>query len=237
MGERSIADYCLSKASSASWLILPLGMAAGPRALGAIAELSKAGSAPAIVALGLMGDPVSVPLLISLLTQENAATPASLALECLTGAGMYETVFVPDDVHEDELFDSEIEQIKQGKPLDRGDGRPFGSNVTRISQQAEVWNKWWHSNGSRFTPGRRYRSGGPFSPDRLVETLAAERTPHQIRQYCAEELAIRYFKDFSIETDMPVRGQTVRLAEAFAWTKSGNLDFEEGGWYFGGYQT
>jgi hypothetical protein len=70
-----------------------------------------------------------------------------------------------------------------------------------------------------------------------VETLAAECTPHPIRQCCCEELTIRYRKDIGLETDMPVRAQIPRLADASAWDQSGDARFEEGAWYCGGYQT
>jgi uncharacterized protein (TIGR02270 family) len=237
IGEPSVIDYCLGEAPSKSWAILPLGLAGGRATLGPLTELSKKNSTEGIIALGLLGDPVSVPLLISRLEQEEAGAHAAMALQCLTGACLCETVFVPDEVDEDELFESERERVKQGKTLDRGDGRPFGSNITRLSQSQDAWTNWWGANQDRFTPGTRYRNGGKFSPERLVETLTSERTPHRLRQYCCEELAIRYGNDFGLETDMPVRSQIPRLAEATAWSRSGATRFEEAAWYFGGYGT
>jgi uncharacterized protein (TIGR02270 family) len=237
IGEPSVIDYCLDEAPSKAWAILPLGLAGGRTALGPLTELSKKNSDAGIVALGLLGDPVSVPFLISRLEQEDTAPPAAMALQCLTGADLYEAVFVPDEVDEDELFESERERVKQGKTLDRGDGRPFGSNVTRLSQNQDAWTNWWGANQDRFITGTRYRNGGTFSPKRLIETLTAERTPRWLRQYCCEELAIRYGNDFGLETDMPVRSQILRLAEASAWSQSGATRFEEAAWYFGGYRT
>src|SRR5260370_11742740 len=93
-----------------------------------------------------------------------------------------------DLIDEDELFESEREQLKQGKKPDRGDGRPFGSTVTRLSQNPDDWNRWWQANAARFTPGVRYRNGGLFSPSRLIEMLTHESTSHQLRHYCSEEL-------------------------------------------------
>ena len=174
--------------------------------------------------------------MISRLADPETAASAATALQCLTGAGLHETVFVPDEIDEDELFESEREQLKQGKTPDRGDGRPFGSTVTRLSQNPEDWNRWWHTNATRFTPGVRYRNGGPFSPARLIEMLTAERTPHQLRQYCSEELATRYRNDFGMETDMPVTRQVKKLAEAAAWSQSNGTRFQEGDWYFAGHR-
>jgi len=235
MGEPSAVDYCIDQASSSSWPILPLALSGGRSAVTFLTELAKrSDSGDCLVALGLLGEANSVPLLISRLEQPKLAPSASTALQCLTGAGLYETVFIPDEVDEDELFDSEREQLKQGKPLDRGDGRPFGSTVTRLSQKPDDWNRWWQTNGNRFTAGVRYRSGGPYSPARLVETLTAENTPHELRRYCSEELVTRYRYDFGFETDMPVRRQVEKLPEATAWSQSNSSSFEDGAWYFAG---
>jgi uncharacterized protein (TIGR02270 family) len=213
MGEPKAVDYCLDQARSHSWPILPLGLAGGPNALALLTELvQKNGGADCITAVGLLGDPVSVPLLISQLGRPDSAAPAATALQCLTGAGLYETVFVPDEIDEDELFESEREQLKQGIKPTRGDGRPFGSTVTQLSQNLENWKKWWTANEMRFTPGVRYRNGGPVSPACLVEMLSAENTPHQLRSYCLEELVTRYGKDFGIEIDTPVSRQIASLA-------------------------
>jgi uncharacterized protein (TIGR02270 family) len=237
MGERRAVDYCLDQARSNTWPIVPLGLAGGRRTLALFTELAEnGGGTDCLTSLGLFGDPVSIPLLISRLEQPDTATPAATALQCLTGAGLYETVFVADEVDEDELFESEREQLKQGKPLDRGDGRPFGSTVSRLSQKPEDWNLWWQRNGTRFTPGVRYRNGGPVSPARLIEFLAAERTPHVLRRYCSEELVTRYGKDFGLETDTPEDRQVAVLAEAAAWSRSVRDQFQEGAWYFAGYR-
>ena len=158
-----------------------------------------------------------------------------MALQFLTGAQRYETVVIPDEVDEDALFESEREDLKQGKQPTRGDGRPFGSTVTRLSQQPEAWNKWWRENGGRFSRGTRYRNGGPISPARLVETLMAPATAHRVRRCCSEELVTRYGQDFGIETDAPVIKQLSRLAEAEIWTRSNGSRFREGAWYFAGY--
>ncbi len=83
-------------------------------------------------------------------------------------------------------------------------------------------------------PGVRYRNGGIFSPGGLIEMLTAEGTPHQLRQYCSEELATRYQNDFGFEVDMPVRRQLDKLAEAVTWRQTGSTGFEDGEWYFAG---
>ena len=235
MGEQKAVDYCLDQVRRTNWPMRPLGLAGGRSTLALLTERAKnGGGGDCLTALGLLGDPISVPFLISQLEQPDAAAPVATALQCLTGASLYETVFVPDDIDEDELFESEREQLKQGKKPDRGDGRPFGSTVTRISQAPEDWNRWWRTNGIRFTPGVRYRNGGPLSPERLIEMLVAESTTHVLRQSCSEELVTRYGKDFGFETDMPAARQTTALTEAAAWSRSSRHQFQEGAWYFAG---
>jgi uncharacterized protein (TIGR02270 family) len=225
IGEPAAVEYCLSQSASHSWPVLPLGLAAGGRALAPLTRLSEQRSTDAIVGLGLLGDPASVPLLLSLLEREDSAPHAALALQCVTGAALFETVFVPDEPDEED----DPAQV----PPDRGDGRPFGSTVTRLSQNREIWTDWWRANQDRFVSGRRYRDGAAFSPRRLVETLAADSTPHQIRQCCLEELAIRYREDLGLETDAPVRLQLETLSRAES-TAARSAAFEDGAWYFGG---
>jgi uncharacterized protein (TIGR02270 family) len=237
LGEPSVIDLCLQQTGANTWPILPISLAGGRSMLAVVTELARnSDDSEFLTALGLIGDPTIVPLLISRLAQPASASAAAAALQCLTGACLYEAVFLAEDIDEDTLFESEREQLKQGKQLDRGDGRPFGSTVTRLSQNPEDWQRWWQTNAIRFTPGVRYRNGGLFSPARLIETLTDESTPHELRQYCSEELATRYRYDFGFETDMPVSCQINKLAEAVAWSKTGGAQFQEGEWYFAGHR-
>jgi uncharacterized protein (TIGR02270 family) len=234
MGDARPIEYCLGAARSQGWPVQVLAVAAGRNGLAVLREVETAESA---MALGMLGDPVCAPLLLARMEQPESAAAAANALECLTGAGLSETVFVPDEVNEDELFESEREALKQGKPLDRGDGRPFGSNVTRVSQDPSQWSDWWRANALRFTAGVRYRRGVPLSPANLVDLLAAPDTPHEIRRFCGEELAARYREDFGFEPDMPAARQAVLLAEAAAGAASRSGRFREGGWYFAGREV
>jgi uncharacterized protein (TIGR02270 family) len=238
MGEPRAVDYCIDQAPSKAWTMLPLGLAGGRSALPLLTELAeKGGSADCLTALGLLGDPVIVPLLISRLEQEDAAASAATALQCLTGVGLYETVFVPDEVDEGELFESEREQLKQGEKPTRGDGGPWGSNVTRLSQKPEDWQKWWAQTGSRFDPGVRYRNGKPYSPVSLLGALASQDTPHRMRQLAYEELAIRYGMDVPFEADMFVVNQLRALDKIREWVQSSGSRFQDGAWYFAGHQN
>jgi uncharacterized protein (TIGR02270 family) len=233
MGDRRAVDYCLDQARFSTWPILPLGLAGSRRALELLTDLvEKSSRADCVTALGMVGDAISAPLLLSLLKQPETVVQAASALHYMTAAGLYETVFIPDDMDEDESLDSRREE--PGPRQGRADGRRFGSKVTRLSQNPEDWNRWWERNADDFTPGVRYRNGLPLSPGQLVRTLASEQTPYLLRYSCSEELVMRYGRDFGLETDMPVGRQITVLSEAAAWSESRKHAFEEGAWYFAG---
>jgi hypothetical protein len=82
----------------------------------------------------------------------------------------------------------------------------------------------------------RYRNGGALSPARLIDMLSTPNTPHELRRYCSEELAVRYGQDFAWEMDTPVVRQVGLLSEMTSWSKSSATQFREDVWYFAGYQ-
>lgn len=187
-----------------------------------------------LLALGLMGDIAALPVLLSSLADEAVASGAALGLNVLTGAELYEKVFIPEVMEEDELFDEEKEQVKKGQPVLRPDGKPYGENVIRLSQKPEEWKAWWAANKSRFASGLRHRSGMPVTPAVLVDNLAFPKTPRIIRQLAYEELVIRYGADIPFETDMPVTQQQEAIAKWKSWATANEGRFKAGEWYQGG---
>ena len=194
----------------------------------------RKGTADCMTAIGLIGDPISTPLLLSRLEQPETAAQAASALNCMTAAGLYETVFIPDEMDGDELLHSERAQLMPDLHLDRGDGSPFGSTVRRLSQSPEDWDRWWKKNRNNFSAGVRYRNGQPLSPLRLVNMLAGEQTRYELRRYCSEELVMRYGRDIGFEIDMPVDRQITLLSNAALWADSSGRAYHEGAWYFAG---
>lgn len=191
-------------------------------------------TADCLIALGVMGEIATVPVLLSYLMDEELASAAALGLNVITGAELYEKVFIPEIMEEDELFDEEKEQVKKGQPVLRPDGKPYGENVVRLSQKAEEWKAWWTSNQNRFLQGLRYRSGVPVTPAALVENLAFAKTPRKIRQLAYEELVVRYGADIPFETDMLVRQQDDAIAKWKSWAKANEERFKPGEWYLRG---
>jgi hypothetical protein len=236
LGDHQTIHYCLQHAPSRSWPCIPLGLGGNRSAVNVMLEKAKTGNAEGncLIALGLLGDISAVDTVLDHLTNAEIAEFAAMALQLLTGADLYEDVFVPDEIDEDELFEEERKKFKQGEVPTRLDGQPFGITITRISQKPEDWQKWWAENKPRFNPAIRYRNGKPYSPACLLENLESEKSPHKVRQLAYEELVIRYGIDFPFETDMLVTQQKQAIAKYAEWIKANGSRFQPGKWYFAG---
>lgn len=236
IGDPQTLDHCLRSAHSENWPLLLLGL--GGSRSGVPVLLKRASddkaSADCLTALGLLGDISAMDTLLFNLAHNELAESAAMSLNLITGAEIYEEVFIPEEIDEDELFEEELEKFKQGQVPTRPDGQPFGITITRLSQKPEDWQKWWAENKSRFDPGIRYRNGKPYSPACLLENLESEKSPRQVRQLAYEELVIRYGIDFPFETDMFVAQQKQALAKYAEWIKANSSRFKEGAWYFAG---
>jgi uncharacterized protein (TIGR02270 family) len=235
LSDQQALNHCSQLARSQSWPLIPLGLGGNRSAVTLLLDLARAGQAEAncLIALGLLGDVSAIATLCAYLTTQSADS-AAMALQLITGAQLYEEVFVPDEIDEDELFEEERERLKEGQVPTRPDGQPFGTTVTRLSQNPADWQKWWADNRGRFDPRIRYRNGKPFSPACLLENLESERSPHKVRQLAYEELVIRYGVDFPFETDLFVAQQKQALAKYAEWIKVNSSRFREGEWYFAG---
>ena len=238
MGETQAVNHCLQSAGSQDWPNTLLGISSGRFAVSLL--LKKASSEKAatncLLGLGLLGDISAVETLLVRLADPESAESSALALNLITGANIFEQVFIPEEIDEDELFPEELEKFKQGQVPTRLDGKPFGDIVTRLSQKSEDWHDWWSKNRSRFNPDIRYRGGRPFSPSCLLENMEHGKTQFRIRQLAYEELVIRYGQDFPFEADLTVSRQKQVLANISQWVKSNDTRFKEGVWYFAGQQ-
>ena len=236
-GEGSVVARILPLVTSGNWTHIPLGLSGGESDFICLLDVAKQGiaSTDILLALGLMGEISAVPVLLSCLDNKGLAKSASIALQLMTGAGLFEEVFVPEEIDEDELFDEELTLYRtNGEVPKKPDGQPFGEIITRLSQNTQEWNNWLETNRSRFQPNVRYRCGVPYSPMCLLETLLSEHSPNYVRQLAIEELKIRYAADFPIEADMPVVQQDSALAKIGLWAQENNERFEKGCWYFAG---
>jgi len=166
-----------------------------------------------LLPLGLGGNRSTAAVLIESATNNKASA------DCLIG--IYEDVFIPEEIDEDELFEEELEKLKRGESL-YPPGEEPGTTITRISQKPEDWQKWWAENKSHFNPAIRYRNGKPYSPACLLENLQSEKSLRIVRQMAYEEFVIRYGIDFPFETDMLVSQQKQAIAKYSEWIKANN---------------
>jgi uncharacterized protein (TIGR02270 family) len=236
LGDEQPVDHSLQRAPSQGWACLTLALGGGRSVLKELLQRSKMNpiTSDGVIALGLFGSSSAIPFLFQCLTNPDLANASAISLQAITGAGLYETVFIPDKIEEDELFEHEREKLKRGEPVTRPDGKPYGTNVTGISINPKTWEKWWSENGKKFNPDAQYRYGKPYSPATLLETLTLDTSPHVLRRWAYEELVIRYAYDFPFEVDMPVSEQESKLADCSHWVASNNARFTPGQWYFSG---
>ncbi|MDH3593374.1 MAG: hypothetical protein OEU09_17980 [Rhodospirillales bacterium] len=236
LGDGGAFSYCLQHASVDPVLLLPVGLAGGRSATKALKGLAGADKAQpdCLVALGLLGDLSALRTLHAGLADDATAEAAATALDLITGAELYEEAFIPEEIDDDELFEDEREAAEQGQAPSHPEGGPFGSTVTRLSQNPDDWLDWCREHKAQFDPKLRYRSGRPYSPELLLENLRSEKMPNKIRQLVYEELVIRYGMEVPFETDMPVAQQIDALSVMSQWIQDHSEKFQAGSWYFAG---
>jgi uncharacterized protein (TIGR02270 family) len=225
-------------AQSENWPRISLGLGGNRHACNVLLEIVKSGKADrdCVLALGLLGDPSALQSLYDSLKNPNLVDSAALALNWITGAELFEDVFVPDEVNEDELFENELLAWRERKEAPkRADGKPFGQTIRKLSPNKDIWKRWFADNAAKFDMSLRYRSGKPYAPDSLLENLAEEGSDHQLRKFAAEELVIRYGCDVPFEVDMPVAQQLRAINEIQTWVRANGSRFRPGRWYFAGH--
>ncbi|NRB42254.1 MAG: hypothetical protein HRU20_27925 [Pseudomonadales bacterium] len=187
----------------------------------------------AIKALGLIGLPDVIPKLIQLFNDEEKASAIAEALFAITGAPLYEDVFIEDDVTEAELFPEELEAFKEGEVPKHLDDKPFGKNSKQISQNPELWMQWIQEFRQSFTVGKRHRLGVLISPQNLITVLQHPQCPHDIRKYTSFELQCRYDCDvpFSVTDTVHTQKQQLQQLQSWAQITEQQHAIEQGGWF------
>jgi uncharacterized protein (TIGR02270 family) len=239
MGEQQVVQHCLALAPSQPWALFLVGLG-GSRSNVSIPFTIASGDTPtteSLLALGLLGESAAIEVLLAHLAHEALAGAAATALHLITGAELYEEVFIPEEIDEDELFEEELAQLLRGESLTPDDEQPPGVTLSRLSQKRDDWQAWLNEHQARFQPGVRYRIGKPYSPACLLENLMSEQLSHQVRKWAYEELVIRYGLDVRFETDMFVARQQQALQQCAVWIETYSHTFQEGKWYFAGTLT
>lgn len=217
------------------WQLMHIALAGGPGYIPRLLDClkSESGTADHALALGVLGDPRSVDALIRFLAKQEEAETVAIGLNLITGADLYEEVFVPEKIDEDELFEDEIEKLRKGEPL-FAPGEEPGLVLIQLIQASEVWEQWWQTHRTDFEPGIRYRNGKPYGPQWLMDNLRSEKSPVLVRQIAYEELVVRYGVDIPFETDMTVVDQLRALEQMDAAIADRADRFHPGKWYFSG---
>lgn len=179
-----------------------------------------------IMTAGMVGEPSVIPDLIDLLDHETFSENAALSLNLITGAGLTEEIFVPDEIDGDFLTPQEAELYSQGIMP--------GKTVTRISRNPDHWLVWWTAEHNRFHPGIHYRLGEPLSPLSLYQILASKTHPSDYRKMSADELSIRYGLNFTFDPWMSVKSQRRLIKDLYDPVQQAMGRFKEGVLY---YQT
>ena len=236
IGEPAALQYCAGVARSQPWALRPIGLGGNRSHVKILMDIaaSEAVSPECMIALGLLGEASAVEPLLYHLGDERLSEAASLGLYLITGAPLFEEVFIPEAVDEDDLFDDEREGMEGGDIDPSQDDEPRGTTHSRVTQQAEAWQAWWRDNQARYERGVRYRNGGPYGPESLLANLTSEQSPWIVRQLAAEELVIRYGCDLPFETDMFVARQMEVLTGIRAWLDGVAGRFTAGRWYAAG---
>ncbi len=214
--------YALHRAWPAAWAAIPLAMCSGPTFCRRVSDMASDGPPEAMLALGLLGDPAGLDVLLAALRDEHMASAAALGLFLITGGGRVED---PVD--------------RTNRPGDDDDGSEdwLSSAAAGISVDPTEWSRWMQTHRTRLPIGVRHRLGVPSSPSHDFEILAASAFPLQLRRYLADEWVIRYGVRCDFEADMLVGQQVTALARTRATMHKAQLRAEPGGWYFHGQRV
>jgi uncharacterized protein (TIGR02270 family) len=231
-GDSSVPDLCLKAAPAQRWAAIFSGLVGSRAAKTPLLACARVSSAQpeAILALGLLGDVSAVPDLIGLLAKSVHPTESAQALELMTGASLYETVFVPET--EEATAEGAVPV-----PVMKPDGKPYGSSVKRLTLNPKAWQRWWSENEPKFSSQLRYRKGQPCSPEVVLATIESLNSPARIRHWAAEELRFRYGFDWHFELDWRVRDQLAAIETARHWVGQNGARFAPGAWYFCGQKS
>lgn len=226
-------QFLAQLSASHPWARIPLGLAGSRHHVRALLQATPI-TIHGLLALGLLGDPLAIPLLLEFLAEPLAAPSAAQALQLITGADLWEEVFLAEDVEEEDLLEEERQARRAGEPATNPNGQPAGEYLTRLCQSPETWHAWWQANAARFQEGLRYRNGHPFTPACLLENLRSEKSPNRFRALAHLEFQIRYGFSVPFELEMPI-GQQKQALHAYAtWVEEHQARFDPGQWYFAG---
>ncbi|MBC8144564.1 MAG: HEAT repeat domain-containing protein [bacterium] len=233
MGDLEALNECQRQIFTEHWARFELGLAGGRSTVRALlAAVAKSPDVEGVLALGMLGDVQALPALVGFLRTEEFVAEAASALELITGAGLYEEVFIADEIDPDELFEDERKRFDRGESVSEG---VDGATVRRLTRDPEKWTQWWRDNQSQFNGTMRYRYGKLYSPSVLIDALADGCGGSRVcRELAYEELVIRYGADLAFESDLPSQRQQAIVDRYREWANARIGQTQDGAWYFAG---
>jgi len=197
---------------------------------------SEGYNAELVQALGIIGASENIPLLITLMSNEELAHEAAEAIYIISGIRLTEEVFIAEEWDEAELFDDEIEKFKAGEAPAHPDGRAYGETIEQMIVDPLIWAQWWQQSKDGYSQGLRYRLGKLFSPAALIDVISTPTITNNIRTMCLDELEIRYGLQCFVHLESSFTQQRYYLKQLTEWAVANDHRYVAGAWYFNGKQ-
>lgn len=213
LGDPHVRKWLVHADSSENWILSAASLCGGPSTVDWLLAkpTSEDDKAHWCDALGTLGDARSIETLLGELRDPVAAEAAATALRRITGA-----------------------EVRPRKPTPASTARISPVSPASSKPDSRLWQKWWSENRANFAPGRRYRSGKPFSPQVLLEELTAPRTKSGHRRNIFMEFLIRYAPPCPRNTTTSFGGQSRALRDLGQWVHVNAGRCVQGAWYFAG---
>ncbi len=177
-------------------------LAASSRDAFAFAQLAEFDTLePAHVwALSSFGSVTAVPALLAALEQPALAMDAALGLERILGAGMIESVWLPDA----DAINPEHEGESRLQPV----------------LDPQRWRELWTARASRFNPRGRYRHGRPLDHRVRVDELARPDALLRMREQALRELRAASGTPLYIGLNWPIIAQQKAIEQLRSWLEA-----------------
>lgn len=222
-----------ASAATEDWPQVVLGLCGGRAAADILRRRLESGNAtPATIdALAVLGDLSTVRALCEALENADLQQHAARALHWITGARLYQKVFVAEALDERELLEDELNAWRQhGTIPKRSDGAAFGVEVQQLSTDPAMWNAWLAEHARRFRSDKRYRLGQWYGAASVLRGLLDPLACFELRRLAAEELVTRFECPIALHTDAHVSVQRIALRQIAQWVATNESRLAQGGW-------
>jgi hypothetical protein len=174
------------------------------------------------LALGVLGDPGHLPVLLDRLNSPAHAVAAAVALFLITGVRLNTSEADGDEADCDE------------RTPNMGSAPWASLRGSGISTEWGAWATWMETQGHRLRPGHRHRMGVPTTVQAELEMLSQSPLPLWLRRLLADEFVIRYGVQWAYQPDLLVTRQRQILAPVRARLDDPRVRFADGAWHFQG---